>query len=50
MSDRAYIATRKGLFEVYRTHEAWLLDSSTSSAIRCRWCCRTGATARCTRR
>ena len=26
MSDRAYIATRKGLFEVYRTHEAWLLD------------------------
>ena len=26
MSDRAYIATRKGLFEAYRTHEAWLLD------------------------
>src|SRR5450830_1996804 len=26
MSDRAYIATRKGLFEAYRTHGAWLLD------------------------
>lgn len=26
MTDRAYIATRKGLFEVYRTHEAWHLD------------------------
>lgn len=26
MSDRAYLATRKGLFEAYRTHEAWHLD------------------------
>jgi hypothetical protein len=26
MSDRAYIATRKGLFEIYRTHEQWLFD------------------------
>ena len=26
MSDRAYLATRKGLFEIYRTHEAWHLD------------------------
>lgn len=26
MTDRAYIATRKGLFEVYRTHEAWHLE------------------------
>ncbi|USX21138.1 exo-alpha-sialidase [Oxalobacteraceae bacterium OTU3REALA1] len=26
MSDRAYLATRKGLFEVYRTHEAWHVD------------------------
>ena len=26
MSDRAHIATRKGLFEIYRTHEAWHLD------------------------
>lgn len=26
MTDRAYLATRKGLFEVYRTHEAWHLD------------------------
>ncbi|NVD70528.1 exo-alpha-sialidase [Duganella sp. BJB1802] len=26
MSDRAYIGTRKGLFEIYRTHEAWHLD------------------------
>jgi len=26
MSDRAYIGTRKGLFEIYRTHEAWHID------------------------
>lgn len=26
MSDRAYLATRKGLFEIYRTHEAWHVD------------------------
>lgn len=26
MSDRAFIATRKGLFEVSRTHEAWCLQ------------------------
>ena len=25
MTDRAYIGTRKGLFEIYRTHEAWKL-------------------------
>jgi hypothetical protein len=26
MSDRAYIGTRKGLFEIHRTHEAWHID------------------------
>ena len=26
MSDHAVLATRKGLFELYRTHEAWRLD------------------------